>query len=271
MRKAIGLLTLGCFAIAGVTAATDLDSEVLGRARQLQLEFRQGNLQSVDPLVDTLETAVKQSPGNADLWEALGNAYMSQQGLLYQSQSDPRLLIAAAERARDAYSRALRLDGKNALLLVSRGMAGMSISTLRQDASGLTASIEEMNSAVRQAPKSTPVRLTRGFTTIHLPVGIRDTAAVVEDLNFVMETAPGGRPEDVLHVLLGDVYAEIGELDAARREYEQVTGASSFAAEQSRSRLQQLKKGAISPASIAVVRAGTGYRCVMCHAPGSDN
>ena len=99
-------------------------------------------------------------------------------------------------------------------------MAGMSIASLKQDAPGLAASVEEMNAAVRQAPKSLAIRLTRGFTIVHLPTGIRDTAAVTEDLKFVMDTAPGGRPEDVLHVLLGDVYAEIGALDEARREYE---------------------------------------------------
>jgi hypothetical protein len=94
-------------------------------------------------------------------------------------------------------------------------------------------------------------------------MGIRDTAAVTADLKFVMDAAPGGRPEDVLHVLLGDVYAETDELDKARREYEQVTGASSFAAEQSRARLDDLKKGAVAPASIALVRTGTGSRCAL--------
>jgi predicted negative regulator of RcsB-dependent stress response len=150
-------------------------------------------------------------------------------------------------------------------------MAGVTAALLKNDAVALDAAVEEMNSAVRRAPNSTPVRLTRGFTIIHLPVAKRDSSAVAEDLNFIMETAPGGRPEDVVHVLLGDVYAETGQLDAARREYEQVSGASSFAAEQARARLIELKKGAVSPAAIGMVRAGTGNRCVMCHAPGADN
>ncbi|WP_161811791.1 tetratricopeptide repeat protein [Steroidobacter agaridevorans] len=271
MRRSIGMLTLVCLAV-GARASPDREAEVLARARQLQLQFRQGNLQSVDPLVKDLETAVAQAPNNADLWEALGNAYMSQQGLLYQSQSGPDLLIAVGERARDAYARALALDKKNALLLASHGMAGMSIASLKQDPSALKSAIEEMNSAVREAPKSTPVRLTRGFTIIHLPIGLRDTAAVTADLKFVMDATTRRRPEDVLHVLLGDVYAETGQLENARREYKQVTGASSFAAEQSRARLEDLKKGAaVSPAAIAQVRAGTGSRCVMCHATGVDN
>lgn len=271
MRRFMFLVPIACLATAGLLAAPDQDAELLARARQLQLEFRQGNSRVVDSLVESLETAVARQPTNGDLWEALGNAYMSKQGALYQSQADPQKLLAAGERGRDAYARALTMDEKNALLLASHGMAGMGIAVIKQDAAGLKAAIDEMNAAVRQAPKSTPVRLTRGFSIIHLPAAIRGTADVVEDLNFIMETSPGGRPEDVLHVLLGDVYAEVGELDQARREYQQVTGASLFAAEQSRLRLDELKKGGVSPAAIAQVRAGTGYRCVMCHAPGTDN
>jgi hypothetical protein len=74
-----------------------------------------------------------------------------------------------------------------------------------------------------------------------------------------------------MHVLLGDVLAETGDLKAARTEYEQVSGASAFAAEQVKVRLADLEKGSISADSIAAVRSGTGTRCAMCHAPGSDN
>jgi hypothetical protein len=271
VRKSIRFLAIACLVTGVALATSDRDTKALAHAGQLQLEFRQGNLQVVDKLVGVLETAVARSPDNADLWRALGDAYMSQQGSMYQAQKDPGALIAVGQRARDAYGRALALDKNNALLLASHGMAGMSVSTLRQDGPGLMAAVDEMNAAIRKAPNSTPVRLTRGFTTIHLPVGVRDTAAVTEDLKFVMGTAPGGRPEDVMHVLLGDVYAETGALDAARREYEQVTGASHFAAEQARSRLEELKKGSVSPASIGLVRAQTGYGCVTCHEPGSDN
>jgi hypothetical protein len=97
---------------------------------------------------------------------------------------------------------------------------------------------------------------------------MRDTPAVVEDLNYILDAAPGGRAEDVLHVLLGDVHAETGNLDGARAEYRQVTGASAFAAAQAASRL---KSGTAAPADITLVRMGTGTNCAMCHAPGTDN
>jgi hypothetical protein len=32
-----------------------------------------------------------------------------------------------------------------------------------------------------------------------------------------------------------------------------------------------LKEGKVSPEAIALVRLGTGTRCAMCHAPGTDN
>ena len=128
-----------------------------------------------------------------------------------------------------------------------------------------------MNTAVREEPRSSRVRLTRAFTIVHLPPAMRDTNALTEDLKSILDLAPGGRPEDVIHVLLGDVYAEVGDLESARAEYAQVSGASAFAAEQAKLRFADLEKGAISPESIALVRQGTGTRCAMCHAPGTDH
>ena len=253
---------------ATVFAASSLDNDTLARAHQLQLEYRQGNPAVVEPLVKSLEDAVARSGGNAKLWEALGHAYMSKQGSMYAGPPDMPALIATGERARDAYAKSLALDGKNSLALAGHGMATMVVSQLKGDGPGVMAGVEEMNTAVRQEPEGTRVRLTRAFTIIHLPPAMRDTNAVIEDLKLIMDDAPGGRPEDVIHVLLGDVYAETGDLKAARAEYEQVTGASSFAAEQAKMRL---KDGAATPEMIAQVRIGTGTRCAMCHAPGKDN
>jgi len=270
MRKSISTLTLACLVTASALASSDRERETLVRYRQAQMEFREGNVAVIGPLINSLESAVGRSPHNADLWEALGNACMSKLGVSYDSSTGPAALIALAERARSAYARALSIEKDNALLLASLGMAEMALSGLKQDGPGMMKSVENMNAAIVMAPNSTAVRLTRGFMIVGLPVGMRDTAAVKEDLTFLLGVAPGGRPEDVLHVLLGDVYAETGALDDARREYEQVTGASRFASEQARSRLDELKKGAVSPASVGAVRANLG-RCVMCHAPGTDN
>jgi len=268
MHKSILLSFLPFVLASAALSASTRDNQALERANQMQLEFRQGNPAVAAPLVKMLEEAVAQSPKNASLWEALGHANMSLQGALYAGTPDMPALISAGERGRDAYARSLALNANNALVRAGHGMSQMVVSQLKGDGPGVMAGIEEMNAAVRDYPKSTAVRLTRGFTIIHLPPAMRDTAAVTEDLNFILDTAPGGRPEDVLHVLLGDVHAEMGNFEAARAEYKQVSGASAFAAEQAALRL---KEGAASPAAIALVRMGTGTRCAMCHAPGTDN
>ena len=268
MHKLILLFATPCIFAAGALAASSQDNEILAKAHVLQMQYRQGKHAVVKPLVNTLEAAVAQSPDNADLWEAMGHAYMSMQGSQITSPPDIPALIATGENARKAYARALALKPNNPLVSSSHGMSTMVVSQLKGDGPGIMAGIEEMNAAVRAAPKFTPVRLTRGFTIIHLPPAMRDTKAVIEDLEFIMDAAPGGRPEDVLHVMLGDVYAETGDFGAARKEYEQVSGASAFAAGQAKLRLT---RGAASPEDIVKVRMGTGTNCAMCHAPGTDN
>lgn len=268
MHKSILLLFTPCIFAAGALAASSQDNEVLTRAHAMQREFRQGNPAIAKPLVATLEAAVASSPDNAALWEAMGHAYMSLQGSSYSGPPDIPALIATGEKARNAYARSLALRPGDPLVRSSHGMATMVTSQLKGDGAGMAAGLDEMNAAVRLAPKSTLPRLTRGFTIIHLPPAMRDSNAVIEDLRFIMDAAPGGRPEAVLHLMLGDVYTELGDAAAARKEYEQVGTASAFAAGHAKSRLGG---AAITPAEITAVRMGTGTNCAMCHAPGTDD
>ncbi len=255
---------------ASTLAGSSKDTEVLSQAYRYQMEFRNGNHEAVKPLVKILEEAVAQSRDNSELWEAMGHAYMSQQGSMFLSPDMPAI-IATGERAREAYARSLALNPDDVLVRASHGMAQMVVSLLKNDGPGMVTGVDEMNAAVRQAPKYIGARLTRAFTIIHLPPAMRDTNAVIEDLRFILDAAPGGRQQDVLHVMLGDVYAEMGDLKTARVEYDAVNGASAFAAEQVKARYVDLEKGAIPASSIAIVRSGTGSNCAMCHAPGTDN
>jgi hypothetical protein len=267
MHKFILLfLTPSIFAAAAL-AGSSRDAEILIEAQRAQLEYRQGNPAVVAPLVKTLEAAVAESPDNGELWEALGHARMSLQGTLFTSPPDVPRMIDIGERARDAYARSLALIPNDPLVVASHGMSQMVVSQLKGDGAGIASGIEEMNAAVRLAPNSAGTRLTRGFTIIHLPPQMRDTNAVIDDLQFILGSAPGGRAEDVMHVMLGDVYAEVGKLPEARKEYAQVTGASAFAAEQVKRRAG---RDAVAPADIAAVRMGTAT-CAMCHAPGTDD
>jgi len=267
MHKSAFFFSMLCAINTVTLAGSAQDNDILANAHRSQMRFREGHTEGAQPLVKMLEDAVAQSSGNARLWEALGHAYMSLQGSMYAGPSDMPALITVGEHARDAYARSLALDGNSALVRASHGMSQMVVSQLKGDGPGVVAGVDEMNAAVRLAPRSTAVRLTRAFTIIHLPPEMRDTNAVIEDLGLILDTAPGGRPEDVLHVLLGDVYAEVGRTAAAQNEYRQVTGASAFAAEQAKFRLSQ---DSVPPAAISLVRQGTGTRCAMCHAPGTD-
>ena len=268
MPKSILFVATLCVVTAAALAASSQDNEILDRAHRTQLEFRAGNPAVAKPLVKMLEDAVAQSGNNAKLWEALGNAYMSLQGSMYGGPLDIPAMISVVEQAHNAYARSLSLNPNNAPARAGLGMSRMISSQLKGDGPGVAAGVEQMNAAVRQSPKSTSVRLTRGFTIIHLPPAMRDTDAVTEDLKFILDTAPGGRPEDVLHILLGDVYAETGNVGAARAEYQQVSGASAFAVEQAS---QRLKEGKPSPEAIAKVRMVLGTACATCHAPGTEN
>jgi hypothetical protein len=268
MPKSTHFLAAFCVVTTAALAASTQDNDVLSRAHRLQLEYREGNSEVAKPLVKMLEGATAQSRDNPRLWEALGHSYMSLQGSMYAGPLDIPAMTSTAEHARDAYAHSLALDDSSGLVHASHGMSQFVVSQLKGDGPGVTAGIDEMNAAVRQFPKSKAVRLTRGFTIIHLPPAMRDNNAVIDDLQFILDAAPGGRAEDVLHVLLGDVYAETGKLADARAEYAQITGASSFAADEARSRL---KDGPPAPEAITRVRMGIGTRCAMCHAPGTDN
>ncbi|MES1263510.1 MAG: hypothetical protein ABUL69_04085, partial [Peristeroidobacter soli] len=214
-KSALFLATL-CVVTAAAFAASSQDNDILADAHRTQLEFRAGDLTVAKPLVKKLEDAVAKSGNNAKLWEALGFAYMSLQGSMYAGPPDMPALIATGEHARDAFARSLALNANNPLVSASHGMSQMVVSQLKGDGPGMMTGIEEMNAAVRQYPKFTGVRLTRGFTIVHLPPAMRDSDAVIEDFKFILDTAPGGRPEDVVHVLLGDVYAEMGNFKDAR-------------------------------------------------------
>ena len=271
MRKSILLFIPLSILAAAVLAASSHDNEVLSRARAMQLEFRQGNAAVAGPLVKMLDEAVAKSPDNAALWENLGHANMAKTAAMSEGPLNIPALLAATKQAREAYARSLALKPDNMLALSSHGMASLVVAQFEGDTAGMAKGVEEMNEAVRKSPKTASVRLTRAFTTINFPPAMRDNDAVIDDLQFILDASTGGRPDDVLHVLLGDVYAETGKLEAARGEFAQVTGASAFAAEQVKLRVADLEKGAITPAYILKVRESTGSHCATCHAAGTDN
>src|SRR4029079_2563782 len=112
MLKPVLILTATSFLAVAVFASSSQDQKILASARRTQLEFRAGNLEVAKPLVKMLEDATARSRKNAELWEALGFAYMSLQGSMYAGPPDMPSLISAGEHARHAFSRSLALNPK---------------------------------------------------------------------------------------------------------------------------------------------------------------
>ncbi len=271
MRKIIMLCAL--ISLSAVVAATTVpkEAEMLAQAREYRLTFREGNMQTVQAMVAHLEQAIREYPRNVQLWNALGGAYFASLSASYVGHADPDKRLEFIRLARDAYDKAMQLDAKNAEALAGHGMALVSLGLMEQDPVSLSSGTEELNRAVELDPSSRPARLMRAFTLINLPSTYRDTSLVMGDLTYIVREVPGSRAEAMLHLLRGDLYAEMGQLQDAAREYESISRAYRYPAEQARSRLQSLKQAEpISPAEIGSARGALTYACAACHARGTD-
>jgi uncharacterized membrane protein len=125
-----------------------------------------------------------------------------------------------------------------------------------------------MNRAVDLDPKATHLRLSRGFTMVSFPPQVRNTSKVIEDLSMLVRVAEvsNQRAADSLHIMLGDVYFETGQMDLARSQYEAATAASSATKDKAQSRLDAMRAGTAPTADIMSFRSGIGTNCTMCHA-----
>jgi tetratricopeptide (TPR) repeat protein len=271
MRKIIVFVALTSLSAVAAVTTVSKETEILAQAREYRLIFRQGNMQTVHPLIAHLEQAVAQYSKNVRIWNALGGAYFARLSASYVGHADPDKRLEYIEQARHAYARAMQIDPTDAEAVAGHGMAIASLGLLKQDARSLTAGANELNRAVRLDSTNLPARLMRAFTMVNLPPAVRDTPIVIEDLNYLVEEVPGSRAEAMLHLLLGDVYAETGQLAAAGREYALVSRAYRFPAEQAQARVQALEQSeGIPPADIGRVRGALTFECAACHGRGTD-
>lgn len=246
--------------------ALEDQNRILDRARDEEHRFREGDLDAAARSVTLLERAVADHPSSSRLWTELGRAYFMEVSMTSVRQGPGPHVIAAMQRAREAYAQALQLDHQNWEALAGHGMSLVTLAHGSERNAAVSQGIQQLDHAVRQDPSNTAIRLLRAFTSVNVPPALRSHANVVEDLNFLIDAAPGGRAEDVLHVLLGDVYAENGDLKSAQREYEWIGGASQLAAGLKDSRLRQLAAGGVPASDMAAVRGVLGSQCTMCHA-----
>ena len=252
--------------IAAVAQATDAGTaDILKRADRYQLQFRAGQVDVIPEYVAMLEEATKGDPQDAELWNAMGVAYLAKAARAMMPGGTPADAMAAIQKGPAALDRAIQLDPNHAEALATRGGVQAFMGLYQQGPAGAAEGIAKMNRAIALAPASRRVRLQRAFSGINLPDALRNRAAEAEDLDFLIAVAGGTRAGDYLRLLRGDLHAENGSGDRAREQYDLVAKSSSPASAEARTRVAAMQQGGVPAADIKKLRAAAGTNCLMCH------
>jgi len=256
-------LTLSIGVLAQTTDAGTAD--ILRRAMRYQLQFRAGQLDIVPEYVAMLEDATKGDPENADLWNAMGVAYLAQAARAMMPGGRMADAIPAMQKGPAALEQAIRLNPNHAEALATHGGVQAFMGLYQKSPSATANGVAEMNRAIALAPSSRRVRLQRAFSGINLPDALRDRAAEAEDLDFLIALSNGTRAGDYIRLMRGDLHAETGANDLARGQYELVATSSSPASGTAHSRLTALSQDGVPAADITKLRQAAGTNCLMCH------
>ena len=269
-KRAWGLLLWGILlSAAGAAEQTPgLDaSSILKQTKDYQLRFRDGDLEVVTANVELMEQATAAEPGNADLWHALGVAYVSLAARATMSGGNRADVVVALQKGMPALNRALQIDPDHAEALSLRAGMRALLGMQMKAPSVLSQSIADMNRAVELAPKSATVRLVRAFGAPPMPEELRNRVNEAADLDFLIGASEGSRAGNFMTILRADLHFENGDVDSARRLYELIdaTGAAT-AAQLAKSRLALFPQGRDAlMADVNALRAVAGTQCRMCH------
>jgi len=265
------LLIAICFVITASAHATDTEQ----RARSAQLVqqaasypylFRQGDTAVAPKAVALLEEATRLDADNAEGWTALGVAHQMQLSAAIRGGKLATLLELAL-RVRADYERAVQLDPDHAAALAGHGSILTILAGLQREPRWFAQGQAELNRAVQLQPSAVRPRLLRAFTSVNLPASMRELPAIENDVRFLIEAAGKSRPAAMLHVLLGDIYAELGRKDLAQREYRAAPDRFEPVAALAGTRLTALLEAGVPAADIAELRGALSTRCTLCHAP----
>jgi hypothetical protein len=254
----ISLVTLAQTADAGT-------ADILRRAIRYQFQFRAGQMDIVPEYVAMLEAATKTDPDNADLWNAMGVAYLAQAARAMMPGGSPADAIPAIQKGPAALERALRLNPSHPEALATHGGIQAFMGLYQQAPAATANGVAEMDRAIALAPTSRRVRLQRAFSGINLPDAIRNRAAEAEDLDFLVTLANGTRAGDYVRLMRADLHVETGARELARQQYELVVKSPSPASAEAKARLAALDQGGVPAADITKLRQAAGTNCVMCH------
>jgi tetratricopeptide (TPR) repeat protein len=240
-------------------------AEILQQARTYQLQFRAGQYDVVPGYVAMLEEAIKANSENADLSNAMGVAYLAQVAGVMLTGGKPADAWTGVQKGMRALEHALELNPDHAEALATHGGVQALMASYQPAGPPAAKGVADMNRAVELAPDSVRVRLVRAFNGLSLPDALRNHAAEAEDLDFLIKVAGRSRPGDYLHILRGDLYFELGQLDLARSQYQIASKSASPAATEAMERLTALTQGGVAATDIKKIRSAAGANCAMCH------
>jgi tetratricopeptide (TPR) repeat protein len=269
-RRAVEIVTLILVCLAMIsTAFAETPSvaarDALRRAYDYQLQFRAGNLDVIPEYVALLEGATKDEPDSADLWYAMGVAWLAQAARAMMPGGNPSDAMAAMQKGPAALRRALQINPDHAGALAQLGGVQALMGSFMQAPAMGARGVAQMNRAVELAPRLKRARLQRAFSGLSLPDALRNHAAEAEDLEFLIEAADGTRAGDYVRLMRADLAFETGKPEQARALYQAVEKSSSPAAGDARARLAALGRGGVAMSDIKSLRAAAGAQCAMCH------
>jgi hypothetical protein len=238
---------------------------VLQRALAYQFQFRAGQTDIVPEYVAMLEDATKADPESADLWNAMGVAYLAQGARAMMPGGRPADALAAVPKGLAGLERAMQLNPNHAEAMATHGGVMAFMALYKEGPAGAAKGVDEMNRGIALAPTNRRVRLQRAFSGINLPDALRNRANEAEDLDFLIALASGTRPGDYIRLIRGDLHAENGVSDLARAQYALVAKSTSPASTIGTARLAALDQGGVAAADIKQLRAQAGTNCLMCH------
>jgi hypothetical protein len=251
---------------AASPAAVDIPA-VLKQTKDYQLRFRDGELDVATANVALLEQATAAESGNADLWHAMGLAYVYLAARATLPGGNRGDAMVALQKGMPALNRALQIDPDHAeALAVRAGMRALMGRAMNQPQL-VSQALNDMNRAVELAPKSASVRLTRAFGGPVMPEDLRNRTNEAADLDFLIEVSEWNRAGNFMSILRADLHFENGEVDSARQLYQTIVGTGAASAAQlAKSRLARLAEGKDPMMKdILALRAVAGIQCSMCH------
>src|SRR5262245_23533344 len=172
--------------------------------------------------IELLKKQIAAEESNLALRMNLGRAYY----WLALSHDEDALI-----EGEKAFRQILAREPDNAVALAYAGaLLGLKISyhIIPEDQIGPTANQAgaALDRAVKLAPDSIEARMARGYASFYTPSIVGRDALAIEDFTRVIELfkrLPGAEARQAeVHLVLGDAYRKMGEMDRAREQWERV-------------------------------------------------